>query len=1023
MPDLTSQASTFRGGKYNFTGYVAVIPQTIVYEATVNTTPPFPALSLTVTGTDGDVADVLRGMTVRVETSSGTFKGLLRVASGGTLNATTIPINEISTGTVNVAATDVIKIVAEYRIWDKLVSATAALNKDSRITYSDQGSNPPPVANAGGVYAGYVDDSNIITVDFDASGSFWVDPDSSGLSYSWDFGDGTPSSASTQTVSGVTFPPGFRYVSLTVTDNTNSKTTTKQVPVWAFDDDVLTPAEVIIDSLRGDVQTGWSATFRLPKASDNTLATLPDGALIVYFEDERYDGVKVSYGSNVGDRSHVKFVGYLLRDTITITPADDTVSFEAVGPLGILERTPALPQLLINDSTPTKWSEMKRLSIGRTLWYLYEWGSTIGTLFDTLDFTIGDLDYTRLAVTEISSVAGQLRDVATATNLLVTCDRLGRIQFVREFDQLNTSDRSSRTQTYAFTDDDILQISIPREHRGTTKFVRGEGITVSNKAVYSNGPGNAPSPIGAAQETFSRQVVSSQSDLNTRTGLRFAKVNGLFNGQFVARGVSLDLPNGYDWLEPAYNEPVTLTLADTTNSRAVSFSTDTRWTVRSVDISYEPGLKTIRAQIDHETTGPAGRTFIQPQSPASGLPSFPSFELEFPLPTWYIGSGFVAPTGGGLRSGQQTVGVWQGEKIYITTDFETPEAAGGPSWVEQFSYVSSSFGGYRDFTIDPFSPAYLGTGTEVNGWLMTSARIGRITDIFGSPAVSWQHTFGVSGGIGSGNGRIIAERGTQNWVVCARHLGSSGTRVAYTTDGSTWTDVTVSTNYWTGSASIGTSLWVSSRTPGLCYTSAYVNTTSSYTAAIARRYISTDYGASWAVASIPLSTIQLLHSAIEIPYGNTSENVVFWSDHEDYGGFFGTSPELVRNGAGTDVNISPTIAGKVYGPIRSVSGASARPLALADNNPNVLILCGTGLVGGTSYAVFITRNAFSGSPEWTVLAGPDASNVYVSVYSGAEDAFYLLGGAGRIGFCNGVTIDSRTGNLPTSSAVLSLFGG
>jgi len=238
MPNLTAQAATFRGGNYGYRGYLAVVPQTVVCTVTVDSTPAFPALSLTVTVSSGDIANVARGMTVRVESSGGTFKGLLRVASTGTLNSTTLPINEVAAGTVNIAATDVLKIVSEYRIWDMLVSATATLDKDSRLTYTDQLADPPPVANAGGPAVGWGTSANIA---FDASTSYPVDPDNTGgLTYSWDFVDGTPGTGSSATET-VSFPAGFRWVELTVTDDDNSAETVKRVPVWVFDFDDLSP--------------------------------------------------------------------------------------------------------------------------------------------------------------------------------------------------------------------------------------------------------------------------------------------------------------------------------------------------------------------------------------------------------------------------------------------------------------------------------------------------------------------------------------------------------------------------------------------------------------------------------------------------------------------------------------------------------------------------------------------------------------------------------------------------------------
>ena len=72
-------------------------------------------------------------------------------------------------------------------------------------------------------------------------------------------------------------------------------------------------------------------------------------------------------------------------------------------------------------------------------------------------------------------------------------------------------------------------------------------------------PGNAPASFGTGGDTLSRQIVDNQTDINARTGYYFAKVNGLYDGQFVPQDARLSVPPGYGWIDPAYNEPFTIT--------------------------------------------------------------------------------------------------------------------------------------------------------------------------------------------------------------------------------------------------------------------------------------------------------------------------------------------------------------------------------------------------------------------------------------------------------------------------------
>lgn len=1004
MPSLTSQATTFRAGNYAYTGYLATVPQTQVCVATVDSTPTFPAMSLTITVTTGDIADVARGMTVRVASSGGTFKGLLRVASTGTLNATTLPINEVAAGTVNIAATDVLTIVSEWRIWDQLVSATAALNKDSRLSYAAQLSDPPPVANAGGAAVGWGATASIA---FDASTSYAVDPDNtSGLTYAWDFGDGTPSTSSSATPT-VSFPAGFRWVELTVTDTDNSAATVKRVPVWVYDNSTLSPAPVLMTTLEGDARMGWRASFELVDTSA-AVSTLPDGALVVYVERETYAGTEASYGSNVSGRSNIKFVGYLIRDTISIEPDNDTVRFDAVGPLGILEQTPALTQLMISAATPANWQEVKTLTVQRALWYLWHWQTTVGTLFDTLAInggSLGNLSLLRIAVTDVSSAAGQLRDLATATNLLVSADRLGRLTFVREFDYLDSSDRTSRTKTYDLTTADALSVELTREHRGTTKFVRGEGLTTAGAAVFTNAPGNAPSPLGTASETFSRQIVSGQADLNTRTGLHFARVNSLYNGQFVPRGVQVALPDGYDVFDPAYGEAVTLTLAASTNKRGVSFDTGTRWTIPHVSINHDAdmGTKTVRLTLDHETTGVAGVTYIPPVAADIGL-NIPSFDFSYEFPGFYLD---VDTSRGTPVIGTLAI-FGTNNYLYTTGDFGTPSASGGPTWAgTDLTGLANWDGTIIQFVVDAYSPKYVGGGSAVNGWILTTTSILRITDIFGTPALALRHTFAVTP---TAARHISATRGTQNHVVAASNYVNNGTYpgvyVTYTTDDSTYTEVEVTAHYNTQPRSDVPWVHISERESGVVYVPAYTNT-NSFNSSVVELHKSSDYGATWAVSSGNLSfTTQYVLPRIFMPFSIGTANIMYRGD--------------VRRSGINDVYSMYRVTGSTNTDITPSTGGHIGDMRIDDANANNAVF---NSYNGATTKMFSTQSLGFPTPSYTdftsvyvgALLALNANSVYITANSASGNIAYSADFA--------ATFDSRQGNITGTHYYVGLCGG
>src|SRR5690606_34163024 len=159
---------------YHYTGFVVTVPCEVVITGTVTATPPFPALTVAYTLDTGGETDVVTAMLVVFYHSTGRIKGQTPVAQA-TVTSTTLQIVDTSAGTINIVSGDTFTVFDAYLLFDKLVSNTTALNKDSRILLSDNGSNPPPVANAGGPWAGFTDAGQVYaTVPFGAADSFTV---------------------------------------------------------------------------------------------------------------------------------------------------------------------------------------------------------------------------------------------------------------------------------------------------------------------------------------------------------------------------------------------------------------------------------------------------------------------------------------------------------------------------------------------------------------------------------------------------------------------------------------------------------------------------------------------------------------------------------------------------------------------------------------------------------------------------------------------------------------------------------
>lgn len=1016
MPSLSANAATYRAGNYFFRGFIGTFPQTVVHSGSLSATPTFPATAISISTGAGTSANVLRGMTIRITSSTGVFKGLLRVASSGTISNATLPVNEVSANTVNLVSGDLFSVVQEWRIWDMLVSATAALNKDSRITFSDQAANPEPIANLGGLWFGFVDAGQVFaTVTFDGTASIIVDPDGGSLSYLWSVGAGTITVGTTTTSSiTATFPVGFYIVTLTITNSGSGKTRTRYIPVRVYGHDSNQPLAVYSDG--GGYTShdeGWGLRFQLPKGSESAQSTLPDGTLIVYFEDEYYGAALGSYGSNVANRSHVKFVGYLARETVHIDGLNNTVEFEAISPLAVLNRTPALPQLMVQTTgAGSKWRHVKSLTINRALWYILHYGATFDVLFDFVWKSGTDFAYRRLAITETSSIGAQLRDIAQSINAQVTCDRLGRLLIIADPNYLSSAARSALTTTYGLAVNEFRELDFTREHRGNVKSVRVNAITdgataALNRPVFSNA-GNAPSSIGTNTETLDKQIVDNQADSNNRAGWHFARLNGLYNGQYVPQGARFRLPSGYDWIDPAYREWFTLTLAATTNKRGLAYTASERWTAESLDISYDPetGTKEITVTLDHETDGPAGVKYVPPQPTDNGLPPY--------TPPIYNLPPILLPDDGSLKKGISTIaGFNTGGGLYITTDFETPGPAGGPTWT-RVSLSGLGMGGtLQDFVVDPFSPLYRGTGTTVNGWIVTTTQIGRITDIFNaaaSRAYSVQYTFTFANQFAS----IQCERGVQNWVVCSTYRRTTpnnfGTNIAYTTDGTNWTENNLTSFvHTTLSLNQRPTLIVSPHTAGLCFAGAYSGTNAG------AWYRSPDYGATFAAAAYPDNFGIFQGGFCHRPYKDTTDKLLYYGRMAGSAGSETLQTFRLGTDGVTETDITPSVG---LGP------RDQRSIHSCDSNRLYMAAVFFDFPAGANLRYLYSSG--DGGLNWTLR---ESSTAYRSVSVGSNDPSILYAwGASAIGFSSdyGAYVDDRTGNaagLGTFGTFVNICGG
>lgn len=1030
MPDLSAQASLIRNGRYSYSGFIATIVRVTKMSRAVNmATITYPVTEITYddpySGT-GAIGAAREGMLVLVyDGNTATLKGILRVATGKG-NATVLEVNEFSQGWLDLANNDRFDVVTEYRVWDMLVSATSTFDKDSRVTYAAQLDDFAPVANGGGSWFGFVDSGQTYaTILFDWTQSYPTDPDNAGgLTYSVDNQDATITVGSTTTSTcTMRVPAGFRHLELTVTDDDNAATSVIQISVFVFDNSTYTPLAVQAQERSSDIASGPRMTFAVPRGTEASITSLPDGAPIFYFETERRGDTVGSFGSNAPtERSHMKFVGFLTRDSIRITAEGNEVTFEAMSVLGILEGIGALPQLMIRESAPDNWQEVKGLTTNIALWYIWRYGTMAGLFTDLIWVDGLDLDYSRITVEDTSSLAGQLRDIANSLNVNVTCDWLGRIYLVRDPNYLTLGERAVRTITYNLTTADVIEAGIDREHRRTVKFVRGEAITPGatadeQSAVFSNAPGNAPGE-GTAMETFSRKI-ATQVEINRDTGEHYARLNGTFYKSstkaitLVPKGTRLALPDGYDIFDPAYRELITFTLPASSNARGVSFTTANNWTIEAASVRYDPdtGGKEIELVIDHETHGVPGTSYFPPAESDLDLPDSPDIDVSLP------GFGTIPPlvSPPGLRGvGNITLAaVGFGFDLLIeSNDFGSLEADGGPTWT-QHDESTALDGTLLDASVDAFSPLYIGTGSTVNIWVATTTRCYYIEDIFGAITVTSKHTFAAS----SSNRVIQSERGFPNHVCVASYYGGgNGTKLLHSTDNTTFTETSINTNTLTANTGTIPSLHVSGHVAGQVYVTAanasgkwYLyrcNITGgapTFTDITPAAIVSTDY--------VPF---------IYVPFNASSDDSVYYFTRS-LTGTFGVF--LYKHTPAGDTDISPTFTDT----IAPVSSFHRRSMGICDNDLLTILIVGARDTASDPRSVCLSRD---GGLTWAQIV--NEADTATEIYRGCamssdRNMGYLFGGNGKIVVVRfsglSAAFDDRTGNLSTGAEVLNLMGG
>lgn len=1042
MPALSAGDQTiWRTAPYSIRTDVFVHAPATVFAALVNQAVfTFPLSALTFdTVTTGAYTDIKEGQLLLIGTAAGKDdlgRTRVRKALDGTVaTATTLNIQRSAQGArdgeINPANDMYLTVLDLRKPW-----STAPYLDNDGVTYMDADKtftndrSYPPVANGDPDVLKVVrDGSASVDISFGNVAGFVSNPEASAsLTHSWAFHSTCTPATSTSATVTVTVPVNtVFYAAHTVTDDQGTASTHYAlVAVVTAGHADLHPCRIVSHVARADGQQ-----VQLEFASDLPYTTYPDGTEVLIAKTERF-GAAAADLAGVTDRKQMLFAGWIYEEENEgratergFVSRSRVTCYDAAQWLAVL---PGFPTVVAREASPTQWEHMKEATIGRYVHRILHAYSNILTraCFEWSGLTNAGLPFPTLG-SDGMSLYEQADQRAQAVGGKLTCDKHGRLALKPDAQLEDTGTRTTtvivpieerdwRLYRYRFT-------RPPRVHWNWGEAIGAAAIDAADigevTTFFCVAPGEAPGQ-GLGNQTSGQQLVDSQTQLNTREGHRYAT---RMNNQYGY--IEVTLRGGDAGIEPALMEWVQFEVTSATaGPRGRTFSTATdRFLPIELNYDYdaEGGVRVCRVTIEKEVQGTAAVTYYPPQDYYPGLPfptnPYPDPVITFPDTTY--------PQDYWLRGGLNRIALICQNGLARTTNFGQGAATvwDYQAWTA-FSPAAVIGAGRGAYTAVPDAFSYA-SGSSVKCWVLyannNAAAVIYYLDI---AARTWtlKHSFGsLSFGLVAANnngGGIDASYGTQNFLIAQ---ATNGTAVAYTTDGSTFTNVTVGVTYvYPDHSPCG--VYASSRAAG------YGVLTSRKSGSTTFAHETTDYGATWLDTSDPNMDIAAqgassIHSPPDTAH-NPGENIFFYGVNR-----INTTPAqavIYRANGASRTSITPSVGGVLYRPFGPRNG-----LSTFAGNANRLLLAGfgndssNGNVNSTR-RLFLTDNALAATPTWTELT----SDIAVAAMSGygacaiagdSGSTFYLWSGlrgteaAVALSTDSGATIRSQAGNLSSFS--------
>lgn len=604
------------------------------------------AMTIAYIGDAGTDVNVGAGMTLWIGSAAGAYDiGTVRIRSINTV-ADTLSVAENDhiewADGLHLTCPGTMGFREPWGVYQRMTEAAGVVTfyQDYDITYNDPPDDVlPPKANAGPPVCAWLGTGGNADVSFVGEQSYTTEVGAAlNPVCAWDFADGVVISGAANTLGTCAVPnvvrfttPGFRYVSLTVTDNTaQARTAIVYVPVWIFQEGVEEPfGKVEVLSQSGDL-SGWSCrlrVFQTDTAAESDIYHFPPGALVALFTKTWFGGSEYSVGGFC-HRENVRFVGWLDRETLKFDYEAGFVEFEAIGNGKLLNRIPGFAFTLEDDDTPSDWYEMNDLNVDRALHHLLHYHSTVNQVCHVERVGEGDTRVLKIQIFPDASLYSQAQDhLLKDAQCLLVADRQGILRATQDPQFLDAADRGSVAIVCDLEPIDWMgDLDATSPHVPRVGLVRLGGFHY-DIPLLSQAPGVAPRQQ-EAELRVEGCILQGQAEANLWSGLALTKENNEFPQ------VPMTLSGYWPVFDPAFQEYLRLTTTDPLERNAW---VNKRFIIRGVAFRDLPaaGTTTTTLTLEAESVIQAGEYVEVPIPPPPEPPDPPDPPIPPPPdPPW-----------------------------------------------------------------------------------------------------------------------------------------------------------------------------------------------------------------------------------------------------------------------------------------------------------------------------------------------------------------------------------------------------